>query len=144
VRRDHVRDYATEAFRFYAKVGGTKKYIDDLVADEKRQKGSGVANPTEAALIIKERILAERAAEFADLEAVEKTMHIISTLGSGKEMRQAVEMVYFERCWEELRRGDIQDRVHKAELTIPASERSIYYWLKKARLIFAKERGLRL
>lgn len=142
--RDHVRDYATEAFRYWAKVGGSKKYIEDLVADTRRQKSSGIANPTEAALVIKERILAERAAEFADLEAVERALHIISTLGAGKEMLQAVEMVYFEKCWDELRRGDIQDRVHKAELTIPASERSIYYWLKKARLIFAKERGLRL
>ena len=142
--RDHLRDYATEAFRFWAKVGGTKQYIEDLVEDVQKQKASGMASPTEGALVSKERILAERAAELADLDAVDKTLHIISTLGAGKEMLQAVEMVYFEKCWAEMQRGDIQDRVHKAELTIPASERQIYRWLKQARIIFAKERGLRL
>lgn len=144
IKKDHIRDYATEAFRFYARTGGARKYIDNLIAQAKREKGSGIANPTEATLMIKERILAERAAEFADLEAVEKTLHIISALDAGKDMRNAIEIVYFERCWDDLRRGDIQSRVHKAELTIPASERQIYRWLKTARLIFARERGLRL
>jgi hypothetical protein len=142
--KEFSRDYATAAFRFYAKTGGPEKYIADLIADTQRQKGPGVTSPTESALMVKERILAERAAELADLEAVDRTMHIISMLEGGKEVRQAVEIVYFKKCWAEIQKGDIRGRVHEAELMIPASERQVYYWLKKARIIFAEERGLRL
>jgi len=40
-------------------------------------------------------------------------------------------------------KGELHDRVIQAVIHIPASERSIYYYLKKARNIFAYERGLR-
>jgi hypothetical protein len=53
--KDHIRDYATEAFRFYAKTGGSKEYIEKIVADMQKQKGVGVVNPTEGALIAQER-----------------------------------------------------------------------------------------
>ena len=149
--KDHVRDYATEAFRFYAKVGGEKKYIDTLVEEMKRQekqrdgiKDSGICKPTEAALMRKETVLRDRAAEIADLAAVEKTLHIVGSCVSGREVRLSMENVYFKDPWKDLEKGDIHDRVHYCEIHIPASERQIYRWLKKARLTFAEERGLRL
>lgn len=55
-----------------------------------------------------------------------------------------MEIVYFADPKKELEKKDISDRVHKAELGIPTSERSIYSWLKMARGIFARERGLRV
>ena len=142
--KDHVRDYATEAFRFYAKSGGLKNYIRDLTADLQKQKGSGTISPTEGAIVAKERMMEEKAAELADLEAVERTMHILTGITAGKEIRQAIEYVYFYDCWKDLQRGDIEARVHYAELHIPASRRQIYRWLKRARMIFAEERGLRI
>ena len=142
--KDHTREYATAAYRFYAYTGGYKKYINELLGDLKRQKGIGTVSPTEGALICKERILEERSAELADLEAVERSIHIIETLENGRDILQAVEMVYFKDCQRDIKRGEIQERVHYAEIHIPASERQIYYWLNKARKIFANERGLRV
>lgn len=144
MKKDHIRDYATEAFRFYAKTGGSKKYIEKIAADIQKQKGAGIVNPTEGALIAKERAIEENAAELADLEAVEKAMHLIERLPQGGSILKAIEYVYFKDCWRELRRGDIKSRVHYAEIHIPASERQIYRWLSKARLLFAQERGLRI
>ena len=137
--KDHIRDYATEAFRFFARWGGKETYIKSLVADLQRQKGSGVCSPTEAALILKEQALKEKAAEIADLEAVEMVLRICE-----RDVRRAVEYVYLDKPYKDLEWGDIKNRVHYAEIHIPASERQIYYWLKKARYLFAEERGLRI
>jgi len=55
-----------------------------------------------------------------------------------------VEMVYQKDCWQELEWGDIETRVHYAEIHIPASIRQIYRWLNQVCQEFAKERGLRI
>jgi len=144
MRKDHLRDYATAAFRFYARTGGEEKYIKHLQdAARYGAKGSGVSNPTEGALIKKENIIRQHAAEFEDIKAVEKTLAVMQ-LSNGIAACKAVEMVYFKDCWKELEKGDIENRVHYAELHIPASRRQIYYWLSKARKLFAYERGLRI
>jgi hypothetical protein len=145
MRKDHLRDYATEAYRFYAREGGTKKYLEKLTENSKRNPHIGMASSTEGALIKKEDILRDHASEFADLEAAEKALYILETAaGTRGNIKKCVEYVYFKNCWKDLEKGDITERVHYAELHIPASERQIYYWLKKARLVFAEERGLRL
>jgi hypothetical protein len=84
-------------------------------------------------------IIQEYAAELEDLEAVEKVLMICDS-----DVRKAVEMVYFFKPYEELEWGNIKKQVYYAEINIPASERQVYYWLKKARCMFAEERGLRL
>ena len=143
MKKDHVRDYCTEMFRFYAKSGSRNKYIKNLIDDLQRSKGSGICSPTEAALISKESAIADKAAELADIEAVDKVLHALDVCGH-RSILQAIEHVYFKDCWRDLEKGDISDRVHYAELHIPASERQIYYWLRKARRMVASERGLRL
>lgn len=143
MKKDHIRDYATEAFRFYARSGGRDKYIKNLVEDLQRQKGTGACSPTEAALISKEEVIAGKTAELADIEAVDKVLHALDVCGH-RAIIQAIEYVYFTDCWRDIERGDISSRVHHAELHIPASERQIYYWLAKARRMVAVERGLRL
>jgi len=143
MKKDHIRDYATEAFRFYAKSGGREKYIKNLIEDLERKKGSGICSPTEAALISKEDVIADKTAELADIEAVDKVLHALDVCGY-RVIIQVIEYVYFADCWRDIERGDISSRVHHAELHIPASERQIYYWLRKARRMLAMERGLRL
>ena len=136
--KDHIRDYATDAFRFYARWGGKDNYIKALLADLQRQKGNGVCFPTEAALVHKEQIMKEKHAEIADLDAVEMVLQICD-----RDTCRAIEHVYFKDCDKELEWGDITRRVHYAEIHIPASQAQIYRWLKKARILFAEERGLR-
>ena len=81
----------------------------------------------------------EYATELADLEAVETTLKIC-----GPDVRRAVETVYFYKPYAELEWGQIKERVHYAEIHMPASERQVYRWLRVARIIFAEERGLRI
>jgi len=140
--KDHIRDYATAAFRFYARWQGKDNYIRCLVDDLQRQKGSGLISPTEAAVIHKEQVIETYKAEIADLEAVEGVIKICERHYT--DVLRTVKMIYFVAPDKTLKWGDIVNRVHDAELTIPASDRQIYRWLKQARTLFAEERGLRL
>ena len=143
--KDHLRDYSTSAYRFFAKVGGRETYLKKLISDlERPKRGSGICNPTESVLINAEKIIESRQAEFDDIEAVNKTLQLLELCQNGHYIRQAIELVYFKDCWKDLEKGDIENRVHNAETRIPASRRQIYYWLKKARESFAEERGLRV
>lgn len=139
MKKDNIRDYSTSAFRFYALHGTSEVYINKLVADLQRQKSNGPSNPTEAELLYRERVMSERIAEILDLEAAEKTMDRLD-----KDTRKSVQMVYMKDCHLKLEKGDIEERVHYAEIHIPASQRNIYRSLAKARRIFAVERGLRI
>lgn len=139
-KRQPYREYATQAFRFLAREGSADKYISKLVDDYMGQaRSAGISNPTEAILMHKERMLRDNAAELADLDAAEKAL-----LVCGRFPRMAVEMVYQWNCWDELEWGDIETRVHFAEIQIPASRKQIYFWLAKVRKEFALERGLRI
>jgi hypothetical protein len=142
-KKDITRDYSTAAFIFYARCGGAKKYIETIVADLQKQRGSGVCKPTEAAIINKEKIIEEKHAELADLEAVYRTIARLEMTERGRDVLEAVDMVYCRNCWREWERGDMERRVHYAEIHIPASRVTIYRWLREARHIFAEERGLR-
>lgn len=147
MKKDHIRDYATEAFRYYAFLGKPhkedleKRYYQEALEEYQRRQqsgGTGISKPTEQAVMYAEGILRQKQAELWDILAVEKTMaqlHIWE--------RQAVEIVYFPHAQREIEKNDISMRVQEAVIRIPASERSVYYYLKKARNIFAFERGLR-
>lgn len=149
MKKDNIRDYATEAFRYYAACGcKTSEELKQQVKDQiyvqtKREKvrsGSGMYTDSIAcAVMAAEGEMYEMAAEFLDIIAVEKTLRKLN-----EHQRMAVEMVYFADADKELQKGEMSKRVHKAEMEIPASEQSIYNWLKKARKIFASERGLRI
>jgi hypothetical protein len=144
MKKDHIRDYATYAFRFYAQKGGRDKYIKYLIEDlERSAKSSGVSKPTEAALISQEKVIESRKSEFDDIDAVAKTLDMLAMCHDGAFILKAIDYVYFRDCWQELERGSVSDKVHYAEIQIPASERQIYRWLSKARRTFAEERGLR-
>lgn len=147
MKKDHIRDYATEAFKYYAKIGQPtyeelkEKYYQEALGDYGRINGikcSGISKPTEAALMYAENVLHQKEAELLDILAVERTI-----IQLNRFEKQAVEIVYFEEPKKELEKRDISNRVQKAIIQIPASERSVYYYLKKARSIFAFERGLR-
>ena len=139
--KNHIRDYATAAFHFYAKEGGAEKYkkkiFDEAMLTQNGGKGSGISNPTEAMIMRAEKAVEDKIAEWSDLEAVEDTLTELR-LDFNFEAIKAIEQVYFAND------EDIQGKVHKASLEIPASEGMIHYWLRKAREIFAENRGLRV
>lgn len=148
MKKDHVRDYATEAFRYYAFLGKPhkedleQKYYNEAKEEFKKEhsevKGTGIFKPTEAQIIYAESKVRERQGELWDILAVEKTLAQLKPWE-----RQAVEIVYFEHAHRAIKKGEISERVVKASLYIPTDERTVYRYLKKARNIFAYERGLR-
>lgn len=148
--KDYLRDYATAAFRFYASNDRSAEKYKNKVreeaikkVEERMSKPSGASSPTEAALIKAEEAVNEKMAEIRDLEAVEKTLAQL-TVKHRQDIVQTIEFVYFLNPDKEFCKDNIQERVKAASIEIPASERTIYYWLKQARELFAKERGLRL
>lgn len=147
MKKDHIRDYATEAFRYYAKMGKPSyrklkaQYMAEALGNYQREheKGSGIGKPTEAAVIYAEKEVEKKMAELLDILAVEKVYYTSKPL-----VREVIEIVYFKDATEPLRKGDISARVCKASLETFTSERGVYAILKAVRLKFAEERGLRI
>lgn len=149
--KDYTRDYATEAFRFYAKVGKPsfeklKQQIYDQALELSKREGiktNNICSPTELSVMKAEQAVLEKKAELEDILAVEKTLHKIKGL-QGKEVKKAVELVYFIEADKELKKGDIEKRVINASLELNADRSTIYRWLGIARKVFCHERGLRV
>lgn len=149
MKKDNIRDYATEAFRFYAACGRLtseqlkQKVYDEIYTASKKEyyrSGNGILSDATAYAVMKaDDAVRSMQAEFEDIIAVEKTLIRLT-----RHQRMAVEIVYFAEPKRELGKGDISDRVHKAGIEIPASEDTVYRWLRKARRVFAEERGLRI
>ena len=113
MNHDHTRDYATAAFRLYARWGGVENYVRNLIADLRRSPGIGICKPTEAELVKRDEIMRENQAAIADLEAVDKVIRICQL--HYWDVWQAIDMVYFYKPYDELDRGDIVARVHYAD-----------------------------
>lgn len=145
--KTHYRDYATEAYRLHARLGGAEAYKRRIYAEAQAQHAQGRAgsqgSPTEAAVLRAEAALTEKEGVWRDLEAVERTMKRIALCRNGDCILRAVKEVYQQSPDVSLGRGDIANRVTKLSIAMPASPRSIYGWLRIARDIFAEERGLR-
>lgn len=109
VKKDFLRDYATEAFRAYAAYRHT--------------------NVTSVSLQ-------------ADMLAVSETLEELDRANK-LYIVQAVEAIYFVQPKQNLKRGELTARVHRHAITSYVAERNVYSWLKEARELFAKKRGLR-
>lgn len=148
--KDHIRDYATEAYRYYARMGCPtyeelrRAIYNKALQSAKKEllKTPGVSDPTAEAIIRAEKEVDLFASQLDDILAVEKAIRLM--LPKHPEWLRAVEIVYFTKADAQLEPGDIIGRVNMAAIEIPAGERTVYRWLKQARTLFARERGLRL
>jgi len=116
MKKDFIRDYATEAFRIYAlHHEPTYEEIETTIEDP------GLA---------------------ADLKAV---CNVITNLTEKDKtvVYQTIKNVYFVEPNRPLKKGDISQRVLRLSIEMPAAENSIYRWLCEARNLFATMRGLR-
>lgn len=151
MKKDHIRDYATEAFRFYASIGMSaieykekvrKEAMETIAKREGMHKSGG--SPTEALLIYGEKAVEEKISEIEDLEAVEKTLKEFEADVYGKAIIvPLIKIVYFTESKRPIKKGEIRDRVNKACTDLKISESSAYRYLKKVRTIFAHNRKLR-
>lgn len=116
--RDTTRDYTVAQFRLYASLGFPSKA--QVVADKTMHRALQL-----------------------DLLAVIDTLNALTN--SGKDyIRQAVCAVYFPAPTEELKKGEINSRVMRCALENYTDERTVWRWLKEARLLCADYRGLNI
>ena len=150
-RKDFSRDYATEAFRFYAKCGKPtyeelrQKMFDEAFSLQKNEYSevkSGISKPTEQAVLMAEKAVEQKKAELLDIKAVQ---FVLWRLEQDKKniIIECLERIYFADADKELQKGDIARRVVKASMALPMSERQIYRYLQLARHLFCEERGIR-
>ena len=146
--KTHYRDYATEAYRLHARLGSAAAYKRRVLAEALARRAeaggsAGPGSPTEAAVVRAEAALAETEGTIRDLEAVERAMERIGRMRGGTCILRAVREVYEAAPEGELGRGEIQSRVDRLSVELPAGRSSIFRWLAIARRVFAEERGLR-
>lgn len=139
MKKDNIRDYATNAFCLYAKNGQAgyeqvREWIYKTALNDAWNK------PPEKAVAFAESEVERNMPKLLDIRAVEDTIRIFK-MGNEYDIVKAVEAVYFTSP-HKIGRNDIHSRVVKLAAELPASEASIYRWLKKARLLFASLRGL--
>ena len=116
--RDTTRDYTIAQFRLYASLGYPSKA--QVVADETMRQALRL-----------------------DLLAVIDTLNDLTN--SGKDyICQAVNAVYFVAPTAALHKGEINLRVTKFAVSNYTDERTVFRWLKEARLLCANFRGLNI
>ena len=116
--RDTTRDYTIAQFRLYASLGFPSKA--QVVADKAMHRALQL-----------------------DLLAVVDTLNALTN--SGKDyICQAVSAVYFVAPTKPLHKGEINLRVTKFAVNNYTDERTVFRWLKEARLLCANLRGLNI
>lgn len=142
MKKDFTRDYTTEIFRAYAAAGmPTYEAARERVYNDELNKR--VSMDAETAVTQAEIATEKRTPYLLDILAAEKTLDILER-GGKPEIVRAVKAVYFTYPFQPLRRGDISNRVRRFSLECPADTRTVYRWLKEARLLCAALRGLRI
>lgn len=146
MRKDRITDYATAAFKDYAKLGGqtSKTYADKRYnfAALTAAENIGVDAPKNnvgAAIAAAERQKEENAPLLADMAAVE---HTFERLKNKQHIIDAVKAVYMTEPFRPLSQREIGRRVINFAVNYPADVRTVYKWLKQARQLFAYYRGL--
>lgn len=142
MKKDFTRDYVTEAFRLYAAMGKpTYEEAQKRVYEIELSKRSDI-DPS-IAVVQAEKAVKNNTPLLLDILAVDKTIELLER-GEKGHIVAAVKAVYFTEPAAPLRRGDISKRVRYHALSCPTDERTVYRWLKEARLLCAAVRGLRI
>lgn len=114
MKKDNIRDYAAEAFRFYAlSRSGEAGYNDDPAAR-------------------------------ADIEAVDRVIQTLKEEPDGELAMRCLELVYFSQPRKLPGRGAIADRARYASVQLGLSEPVVYRKLRRLRKDLAVARGLRI
>jgi hypothetical protein len=137
MKKDITRDYASDAFCFAADLNYPtyeqlyKRIYDDAV------KSQIFRNPKDS-IAYAENQIAVNTPALCDIMAVNKVFETLE-IGGREYIIKAIKGVYYYP----IHKGDISMRVHKLSLSIPASEATVYRYLKQARQLFSALRGLR-
>lgn len=137
---DNVRDYATRAFMEFYKAGCPTRdqFEDDIKAKVKKEM---FGQDPKLVVIACNREILRNYARAKDIDAVNKTFRMLEDEGLC-HIVAAVRAVYFVPEEKDLASKRIKARVLAHSIDVPADERTVYRWLKKARDLFALNREL--
>lgn len=122
--KDSTRDYITTAFRLYAALGfPSEKEIFKI-----GYSGNSIDNRCNIAAAF-------------DLLAVYQTIEHLNRSGKG-HICNALKEIYFQAPNREWKKGEINARVVAFAINNYTDERNVWRWLKEARQLCAKYRGL--
>lgn len=134
-------DYATHAFVRFAGLGcPTREEYENRIRSECYKRYSLL----EPSLIVlkAENAVSIRKPLLEDIAAVNRVLSILQATGK-TYISDAIKEVYLvSRDGKKPERGVIMERVTHFSMTCPASTKAVFSWLKSARALFAKERGL--
>lgn len=140
MKKDIIRDYATNAFVRYASLGCPTK--EDLIAKIRSDCYKRLSLQQPQYIVMKaDAEVQARAPLIEDVEAVNKVFDILK--GQDREyISEAIKAIYFIQPNRIPRKGEIVERVTAYAVNVPCSTKTVYTWLKSARLLFARMRGL--
>lgn len=140
-KKKNTMDYATAAFRFWARRGcPSYEEARDRIYKKAMRRAEG-ADP-EKTVLFAEREVDRAGAELCDILACDIVFREFERTGN-ELVCQAVREVYMVQPHKELKANDITHRVLAFALKVPLSERQVYRYLARARQAFAMVRGLR-
>lgn len=142
MKKDFISDYTTAAFRLYAAMGRpTYEAARNNIYKAELSK----RNAFDPATAVSQAEIAVEKQEpmLLDILAVEKTIEQLER-SEKPHIVDALKEVYFACPLQPLHKGDISGRVRRFALICPVDERTVYRWLKEARLLCAAIRGLRI
>ena len=151
--KEWYMDYATHAFSEYAKLGCPTRAEQEERIRRGIYKRFAEKNP-EQILRLAERELANHDGLLRDIDAVNKTFDMLlnkipldtvdteKACRNGADIANAISYVYFGLHRDKPSNRRICGRVRLYAQTLPASERTVYRWLRYGRRLFAKNRGL--
>lgn len=138
--REWWRDEATHAFVRFASLGcPTVEQYEDRIRKDcynrlSLQNPQFIVNKANAEISARKPLL-------NDIEAVNRVIDMLNEQGK-QYIVDAMKAVYFFAPTGTPTVGSIKYRVRRFAMEYPASERTVYRWLKAARLLYAMERGI--
>lgn len=123
------REYAIRAFLFWAREGCPS--VEEYIARFENEKKSD------------DMAAAEHIGEIQDIMACCDTFRILAEEGKS-DACEAVRVVYMAGAGRMPGRKEVTRRVVAYALAKPASERTVYLWLRTALRVFAECRALRI
>lgn len=139
-KKEHWRDSATHAFIKYAHLGcPTVEEREKQIRQECYNKFA-LSNPSFISIKADDAV-AKKVGELKDIEAVNRVLDILQKQDK-QHIIDALRAVYFYDPHGKPDRCEIVNRVIRFAYEYPSHERSVYRWLKSARLLFAKLREL--
>lgn len=147
MRREIAKDYAECAFQYYASIGKPSydslknKYIDNALEEYKKAYNQKVSvDNLDNNIKLKKFIdsaLKSKKGELEDVLAIEKTLVLLNDAE-----KICVDAIYFSN--EKLTTVTKSNLIKELYLSSSLTEKDIHGNLRKARILFAYERGLRI